>query len=50
VNPASTGFGLFIAKQVVDAHGGGIWAESDGPGTGSRFFVVLPLSSDAKTS
>lgn len=50
VNPASTGFGLFIAKQVVDAHGGGIWAESDGPGTGSRFFVVLPLCSDAKTS
>lgn len=43
VNPASTGFGLFIAKQVVDAHGGAIWAESDGPGTGSRFFVILPL-------
>ncbi len=42
VNPASTGFGLFIAKQVVDAHGGAIWAESDGPGTGSRFFCLFP--------
>lgn len=44
VNPASTGFGLFIAKQVVDAHGGAIWAESDGPGKGSRFFMLLPLA------
>jgi signal transduction histidine kinase len=44
VNPSSTGFGLFIAKQIVDAHGGHVWAESDGPGTGSRFFLVLPLS------
>lgn len=43
VNPASTGFGLFIAKQVVDAHGGAIWAESDGPGTGSKFFCLFPL-------
>ncbi len=44
VNPASTGFGLFIAKQIVEAHGGHVWAESDGPGTGSRFFMTLPLA------
>lgn len=44
VNPESTGYGLFIAKQVVDAHGGKIWAESDGAGTGSTFFVELPQS------
>lgn len=43
VNPSSTGFGLFIAKQIIDAHQGHIWAESDGAGTGSRFYLLLPL-------
>lgn len=42
VNVDSTGFGLFIAKQVVEAHRGRIWAESDGAGKGSRFIVELP--------
>jgi signal transduction histidine kinase len=44
VNVDSTGFGLFIAKQVVDSHGGRIWAESEGAGNGSRFIVELPAS------
>jgi len=44
VNVNSTGYGLFIAKQVVDAHDGKIWAESDGPGKGSRFIVELPAT------
>lgn len=43
VNVHSTGYGLFIAKQVVEAHGGSIKAESDGAGKGSRFIVELPL-------
>lgn len=42
VNPDSTGYGLFIAKQVVEAHAGRIYAESDGAGKGSRFIVELP--------
>ena len=42
VNVDSTGYGLFIAKQVTEAHGGKIWAESDGPGAGSKFYVELP--------
>ncbi len=37
----STGTGLFIAKQIVVAHSGQIWAESEGEGKGSRFFVKL---------
>ncbi len=43
VNVDSTGFGLFIAKGIVDAHKGHIWAESEGPGKGSTFSVDLPL-------
>src|SRR3989344_1712856 len=38
-----TGLGLFIARKVVEAHGGKIWAESDGEGKGSTFSVVLPM-------
>lgn len=44
VNPHSTGYGLFIAKRIVDAHGGRIWAESPGRGRGSTFFVELPTA------
>lgn len=44
VNPHSTGYGLFIAKQIVGAHQGRIWAESAGRGTGSTFFVELPTN------
>lgn len=36
------GLGLFIVRNVVRAHGGSVRAESDGPGTGSRFIVKLP--------
>ena len=40
----STGLGLSIVKNLVDAHRGFIHATSDGPGTGSTFTVELPLS------
>lgn len=43
-NIIGTGLGLYVAKQIVEAHGGKIWAESDGPGKGSRFIVELPVA------
>ena len=36
------GIGLTIAKGLVEAQGGKIWAESDGEGKGSMFKVLLP--------
>lgn len=39
VNIHSTGYGLFFAKGIVEAHGGKIWAESEGEGKGSTFYV-----------
>ena len=42
VNVHSTGYGLYIAKKIVEAHGGKVWAESEGQGKGSRFIVELP--------
>ncbi len=37
------GLGLFIARQIVEAHGGRIWAESPGINLGSTFIVELSL-------
>jgi signal transduction histidine kinase len=39
------GIGLSIAKGLVDAHGGTIWAESPGLGKGAIFKVLLPFLS-----
>lgn len=40
-----TGLGLYICHAIVAAHGGRIWAESNGRGHGSTFGFALPLGS-----
>ncbi len=37
-----SGIGLAIARALVDAMGGRIWAESKGPGHGATFAIELP--------
>lgn len=39
-----SGIGLTIAKHLVEAHGGRIWADSPGPGRGSTFGFTLPVT------
>lgn len=42
-NIYGTGLGLFVAKEIVTAHKGRIWAESDGDGKGSTFFLEMDM-------
>jgi signal transduction histidine kinase len=39
-----SGLGLYICNEIVSAHGGRTWVESEGPGHGSTFFFSLPRS------
>ncbi|AKM77741.1 MAG: Multi-sensor signal transduction histidine kinase [Candidatus Wolfebacteria bacterium GW2011_GWC2_46_275] len=45
-----TGLGLFIAKQIVEAHGGRIWASSEGEGSGSTFSAEIPQDNKVATA
>ena len=43
------GIGLYLCAEIVHAHGGSIWAESD-YGQGSTFYFELPINNIGETS
>lgn len=43
VDIEGSGLGLFITKEIIELHGGEIWAESEGRDKGATFHLRLPL-------
>ena len=43
-----TGLGLSLARRLVELHGGRIWAESEGEGKGSKFILLIPVSTGTR--
>ena len=41
-----SGLGLAICKGLVEAHGGRIWAHSDGPGEGTQITFTIPVAEE----
>lgn len=43
MDSGGSGLGLFVGKSFVEAHGGRVYATSEGIGKGSQFIIELPL-------
>ena len=43
---SGTGLGLYICKNIIEAHGGRIWAENNKGGKGATFSFTLPIAND----
>ena len=39
INASGSGLGLYLVREIAKAHGGRVWAESEGAGKGSTFLV-----------
>jgi signal transduction histidine kinase len=46
VNVSGSGLGLYIARQIINAHDGKIWATSPGQGKGATFHVRIPAADE----
>jgi signal transduction histidine kinase len=45
-----TGLGLYLAKNIIEAHGGKIWAENNKDEKGTTFTFILPLADGSADS
>ena len=43
---SGTGLGLYICKNIIEAHGGRIWAENNGDKNGATFSFKIPINMD----
>ena len=43
IKDSGTGLGLYISKGIINAHGGEVWASSEGQNKGSSFSFTLPI-------
>jgi signal transduction histidine kinase len=41
---AGTGLGLYICKNIIEAHGGKMWAKNNSDGKGATFSFSLPIT------
>src|ERR687895_903437 len=43
-----TGLGLFVSRNIVEAHGGRIWAENNANGKGATFSFIIPKAANSQ--
>ena len=43
ISPMGKGLGLYLSRLIVQAHGGVLWAESEGKDKGTTFYVEIPI-------
>jgi signal transduction histidine kinase len=46
ISKTGTGLGLFISKNIIEAHGDKIWAKNNTNTKGATFYIILPVHTE----